>query len=210
VVFVTVTKMQLLIIIGFFAVLLVVFGASEKEKRKSNKLGEKGEEWPFVARKTLLTETEQILFWRITEACPRYVIQAQVGLSRLIDVQYRTTNRKFWFYKIAQKSVDFVICRKDTSVVVAIELDDASHDSDERRKADADKTKALETAGIKLIRWHVKEMPDVLTIRRQLAEIMVEQRKAQNGTKLRNKPENKVDHGVEPTMGVSTFRAEKY
>ena len=82
-----------------------------------------------------------------------------------------------WFGKIAQKSVDYVICKKDMTVTLAIELDDGSHKG--REQADADKSKALEDAGVTLIRWHVKGMPDVEQIKRQVAEVLMAQRQQQ-------------------------------
>ena len=42
----------------------------------------------------------------------------------------------------------------------AIELDDRSHESAERIEADIKKSRAASAAGIRLIRWNVKGLPD--------------------------------------------------
>lgn len=65
-------------------------------------------------------------------------------------------------------SLDFVVCRKDSSVVAAIELDDKSHEAESRQKADAKKDKALASAEIPIIRWKVEKMPDEETIQETL------------------------------------------
>ena len=61
-------------------------------------------------------------------------------------------------------SADFLVCNKDASVVAVIELDDASHQRHDRQVADEKKDKALKAAEIKIIRWHVKSIPDVSAI----------------------------------------------
>jgi very-short-patch-repair endonuclease len=70
-----------------------------------------------------------------------------------------------WRNKIDRKSADFVLCNKDFSVVAVVEFDDSSHGRSDRRSADADKDTALKSAGIRIIRWNTKAMPDEGTIR---------------------------------------------
>ena len=66
--------------------------------------------------------------------------------------------------RISQLSMDFLVVRADTSIVAAIEHDDGSHDRERRRIADARKTHALKSAGIPVVRWNVRQMPDVAAI----------------------------------------------
>jgi len=72
------------------------------------------------------------------------------------------------FNRVCRLSLDFVIVNPDTSIVAAIELDDASHQRDDRRRADARKTHAMKSAGIPLIRWQAKSLPDAAAIRSAL------------------------------------------
>ena len=62
-------------------------------------------------------------------------------------------------------SYDFVVCSKDATVLGAIELDDKTHESASRAETDAKKEKATHAAGIRLIRWHAKSLPDEQAIR---------------------------------------------
>ena len=96
-----------------------------------------------------------------TSCLPKYSCR---GSSRC-----RGVPRQGWFNRISQLSADFLILNPDTSVVAAIELDEASHGSPSRRDADARKTRALQSAGVKLIRWHVKSLPDEASIRAAIA-----------------------------------------
>ncbi|MFZ2449070.1 MAG: DUF2726 domain-containing protein [Methylovulum miyakonense] len=58
-------------------------------------------------------------------------------------------------------SADYVICRKDFSIIAIIELDDASHNSESRMANDLKKDQAIKDSGLKIIRWHVNNMPDI-------------------------------------------------
>jgi Protein of unknown function (DUF2726) len=75
-----------------------------------------------------------------------------------------------WNNRINRLSYDFVICDKSATVIAAIELDDKSHESERRRNTDAKKNKATIDAGLKLVRWQVKSLPDEAMIRRDIIE----------------------------------------
>lgn len=123
--------------------------------------------WPF-RKKEVMSKPEQILFFRLQEAFPHKLTLAQVGMSRAL---WSPTSWK-WFNRIKSKSFDFVICNKDSSILFVAELDDSSHKG--REKADATKEKALKDAGIPLIRWNVKNMPDVALIRETVRKRLTE------------------------------------
>ncbi len=61
-----------------------------------------------------------------------------------------------------------MVCAKDTSVIAVVDLDDSSHERSDRKIADAKKDKALIAAGVRIVRWHVKSIPDKQTIRTKL------------------------------------------
>ena len=107
--------------------------------------------WPFYPKK-LLTEPEQVLYHRLVRALPDHIVFAQVQLSRVLGVK-KGSNFREWNNRISRMSLDFAVCRKDASIVAAIELDDATHDEPKRVEADAKKDKALASAGVRLVRW---------------------------------------------------------
>jgi len=120
------------------------------------------EVWPFYAKKPL-SQPEQVLYFRLAQALPEHIVLAQVQLSRLLGVK-KGNNYQAWFNRINRMSADFVVCKKDSSIVAVIELDDATHQKEDRQAADAKKDKALASADIRVIRWQAKAIPDVTTI----------------------------------------------
>jgi very-short-patch-repair endonuclease len=122
--------------------------------------------WPFYAKK-ILTQPEQVLYFRLIEALPEHVILAQVQLSQILGVK-RGNNYQSWLNRINRMSADFVVCNKDSSIVAIIELDDSTHLRRNRQIADAKKDKALESADVRIIRWNVKSIPDISTIQNHL------------------------------------------
>ncbi|HVJ38863.1 MAG TPA: DUF2726 domain-containing protein [Stenotrophomonas sp.] len=119
--------------------------------------------WPFYAKR-VLSDAEQVLYWRLVEALPEEVVLAQVQLSRFLGVK-KGHKRMQWLNRVNQKSADFVVCKKNFAVVTVIELDDSTHLRPARRKADADKERAITAAGLTLLRWNVNKMPSVGEIR---------------------------------------------
>jgi very-short-patch-repair endonuclease len=148
------TIVLLLIVVAVIAVL-----AALKAKSQG---GGADEVWPFVAKKPL-SQPEQVLYFRLIQALPEHIVLAQVQLSRLLGIK-KGNNYQAWLNRINRMSVDFVVCNKDSSIVAVIELDDATHRKDDRQAADAKKDKALTSAGVRIVRWQAKSIPDVATI----------------------------------------------
>lgn len=125
-------------------------------------------DWPFYAKKPL-SQPEQILYFRLTNALPEYIVLAQVQLSRFLGVK-KGNNIQAWHNRINRMSADFLVCNKDSSVIAAIELDDSSHQRGSRQAADAKKDKAIGSAGIPIIRWQTNTLPDEATIKSRMTE----------------------------------------
>lgn len=143
------------IVIGFF-----------KSKSKSPE-DESKETWPFFP-KPPMSRPEQILYFRLVKVLPEQIVLAQVQLSRILGVK-KGHSFKYWYNRINRMSADFVVCNKDSRIVAVIELDDSSHEREDRKIADAKKDKALSSAGIPIIRWQAAAMPDEEVIKSVLA-----------------------------------------
>jgi len=156
------TELIFLIIISI-AVFLILAAIKGKSKSSGD------EAWPFYAKKPL-SQPEQILYFRLIQALPDHIVLAQVQLSRFLGVK-KGNNYQAWLNRINRMSADFVICSKDASIVSVIELDDASHRKENRQQADTKKNKALSSAGIKLVRWEAKTLPDIAKIQDELLSI---------------------------------------
>lgn len=123
--------------------------------------------WPFQPRR-LLSQPEQVLYHRLVAALPDRIVLAQVQASRVLAVKKGSDFHR-WNNRINRLSYDFVVCGRDATVEAVIELDDASHDAPERAEVDRRKDRATAAAGLRMIRWHVRSLPDEAMIRRELA-----------------------------------------
>lgn len=104
-----------------------------------------------------LTNPEQALYWKLKESLgEEYVVLAQVSFSRFIRTKGgdKKSNNSM-FYKARQKVADYVICKKDFSIVAIVELDDKSH----KNERDKERDSIIESAGLKIVRWNVKQIP---------------------------------------------------
>lgn len=105
---------------------------------------------------------------------PEFLIFSQVQLSRIIEPSDEAgQDRRFWFNRVCRQSVDFVLIDTDCqTVLVAIELDDWTYDSQDRQRQDAKKDKALSSAGIPIMRFHAEKMPGIDMLRVDVLEVI--------------------------------------
>lgn len=137
-------------------------------KRRAASDGSSGA-WPFYLKR-LLSSPEQVLYLRLVSALPDHMVLAQVQVSRVLGVK-KGFDFHHWNNRINRLTYDFVVCKKDATVLAAIELDDATHESKSRARTDEKKDRATEAANLKLLRWHVKALPDQDAIRAAIESI---------------------------------------
>ncbi len=130
--------------------------------------------YPYVPRRLL--SPAELKFFRTLEALiPEDLrLSLKPRLGDIIDVDYVVKEKDFkWKGRygalIWSKHLDFVIYDPVVSeVVLCIELDDKSHDTKEARERDKFKDKALEAAGIPLLRIKCKAHYDSTAIAKKL------------------------------------------
>lgn len=149
-------------------VLLVLVAAAFVILKKRESSGSGDAPWPFYAKKPL-SQPEQILYHRLVTTLPEHIVLAQVQLSRVLGVK-KGFNFQEWNNRINRMSLDFLVCLKDSTIVTAIELDDKTHEKASRVDADKKKGRALDAAGVALIRWQVSALPDEASIQKAFAK----------------------------------------
>ncbi len=129
--------------------------------------------WPFEPM-PIMTNTEVLFFNKLQNALPEYHVFVQVQLSRIITANSEeASERSFWFNRICRQSVDYVITDIDAqTTLVAIELDDWTHSSKARQKADDKKDKALASAGIAIVRFHAERIPSADMLRYEIMQVI--------------------------------------
>lgn len=130
----------------------------------------------YMDKFQLMNKSEQLLFARLKEAAPALLVFAQVSMSQLFHITNQKRNSFMQLGEIGRKSVDFLLCREDTSILIAIELNGPTHEREDQRKRDEKKQAALEEAGIPLAIFTPSEIPNVPELRKILAPHIVERR----------------------------------
>ena len=93
---------------------------------------------------------------------------AKVRLLDLVKPKKGIPKYKTYFYKVQAKHVDFVICDSHLVARCIIELDDSSHNAQDRQKRDKFVDEVLESVGYKVIHtWSIDDETE-----RQIFEIL--------------------------------------
>jgi len=103
------------------------------------KEGKRGK-YTYGRKKFLLTKPEHEFYDILMDIVgDMHRVFVQVPLRSLVDHTVARQNWKGALGHINQKSIDFVICDKESiSPIFAIELDDSSHNRADRQKRDGD------------------------------------------------------------------------
>ena len=101
----------------------------------------------------VLSKGELVFYNTLKPVCDKYgyIVCPKVGLKDFIIVTKKRDYIK-WFRKISQKHVDFLICDKKLRPVLAIELDDKSHELKKAKKNDEFKNELYKHINLPLIR----------------------------------------------------------
>ena len=146
--------MENYIILGLIVLTIVLFKlvlSSASTKRKVYK----DNVYSYTAKSLMMTRTESEFFSKLDRVVnERYHVFPQVHLSALLEHKVKGQDWKFAFRHINGKSVDFVLCDKETlRPTYAIELDDLTHEQSDRRKRDAEVERIFEEANLPLVRF---------------------------------------------------------
>jgi hypothetical protein len=119
----------------------------------------------------LLTPMEMRFYRLLTKAVGReLLIFVKVRIGDLMDAHpgMDRIKRRTAFNKIACKHIDFVICDKELKILLGIELDDKSHEREDRKVRDKFVNAAFKSAGINLLRISGKHYYNIDVIKQQI------------------------------------------
>jgi len=150
-----------LVVVAIILLKLVVSNASTKRKVFKDNV------YSYTAKSLMMTRIESEFFTKLDQAVSeRYFVFPQVHLSALLDHRVKGQDWKFAFRHINGKSVDFVLCDKETlRPTYAIELDDLTHEQSDRRKRDAEVERIFKEANIPLVRFKNKDTSETEIIK---------------------------------------------
>ncbi|MFZ2125535.1 MAG: DUF2726 domain-containing protein [Candidatus Saccharimonadales bacterium] len=112
--------------------------------------------YKYQVKQYFMTKSENDFFRMLNNiASDRYFIFPQVHLSAILDEKIKGQNWKAAFKHINGKSVDYVLCDKQTlKPVYAVELDDYTHTYKNRQERDQEVERIFQSASIPLVRFN--------------------------------------------------------
>lgn len=116
----------------------------------------------------VLTPTELIYYKSLRQELIDYNVEVhyKIRLADIFQVKYHNQYYNTNFYRIMAKHVDFLIVKPDTAKpLIAIELDDASHEAESSFKNDNFKNIIFNASDILLLRVKVKSQYDFTEIK---------------------------------------------
>lgn len=122
----------------------------------------KADPLPYSAKKYFFSAAERSFYEVLRRLSPDHTVFAKVRLADLVHVAKGAGNWQSHFNRINRKHLDFVLCNRDLAPVVAIELDDSSHDEEDRKARDEFVDQVLAAAGLPIAHIRAKRtyVPD--------------------------------------------------
>lgn len=162
--------MGIYVLIAVGVVVLIVLAALVKVLEQSKAKGSEGASagpLPYHAKDYLFTQAERRFLDALDEAVGgNHRVFAKVRLADLVFMPKGTDGRQGHQNKVNMKHIDFVVCeRRAMKPVVAVELDDSSHQREDRVRRDDFVNRALEAAGLPLVRVRAAASYDPAQIR---------------------------------------------
>src|ERR1700730_15954511 len=123
---------------------------------------------PYFRRKFILSRAEKYFYGILRRVVDPHTVLAKVRLADLVEADERHRLWRSNFNRIQSKHIDFVICDAALCPIIAVELDDSSHQRADRRARDGDVDRILEIASLPILRVSVQQAYDAKELERQL------------------------------------------
>lgn len=130
---------------------------------------------PYYRRPSLLTPAERQFYLRLYQAIGNEVlICPKVRLADVVDVRGDAIEWQASWNRIVAKHVDFLlVTADDQQPLLAIELDDGSHDRPDRKARDEWLDRALYAVGLPVLRIRVRRDYDPAALRREVEQKLI-------------------------------------
>ena len=148
----------LIFIVIVAAIILLVIKARQGTDDNTNLLKVPAKkEYSYTKKSCAMTPSELSFYKTLHEAVNGCVIIPQAHISMFLDHRVKGQNWKAAFSRINGKSVDFLICTNDMKPLIAIELDDSTHDQPDRKNRDEFVNSIIVSANMPLLRFKTDE-----------------------------------------------------
>lgn len=123
---------------------------------------------PFFRRNYLLTVPEKRFYNVLRQVVAPHSVHPKIRLADLVEADKRHRLCQANFRRICSKHIDFVVCDAALSPIIAVELDDSSHQRSDRIARDRDVNRILEIASLPILRVPARRSYDGADIKKQL------------------------------------------
>jgi hypothetical protein len=135
-------------------VIIAILGMIGTKTSKQNAFSKsKTGEYTYAKKERIITQHELAFYQALHEAVSGCIIIPQAHLSMFLNHKIHGQNWSRAFSRINGKSVDFLICTNDMRPLLAIELDDTTHNRPDRQQRDAFVNTIITAAHIPLLRF---------------------------------------------------------
>lgn len=143
------------ILIILLIIILIIQTISNLLKPKRKEESEKKPNYQYSSKQYLLTPNENNFYKSLLPIATQkgFIICPKVRLADLLEPR-KGQNWMAAFSRIKSKHVDFLLCKGPLIPILAIELDDKSHEKDDRKERDAFVDQAYKSANFPIL--HVK------------------------------------------------------
>ena len=114
-------------------------------------------EYLYIKKSCVMTPNELSFYKTLHEAVNGCVIIPQAHISMFLDHRIKGQNWKAAFSRINGKSIDFLICTNDMKPLIAIELDDSTHNQPDRKTRDDFVNSIMTNTNMPLLRFKTGE-----------------------------------------------------
>ena len=118
------------------------------------RIGGGSRDYPYRKKPSIMSRNEQAFYRALLRAAnEQYDVFGMVRIADLLEVETGTAKRQSWQNRINCKHIDFVLCDQDSQEpILAIEVDDRSHQRRDRQERDYFVDRAFEAADLPLLR----------------------------------------------------------
>jgi len=124
---------------------------------------------PYSKRKYFFSAAERSFYEILRRLVPGHTVFAKVRLADVVCVSNNASSWQSHFNRIDRKHLDFILCDSDLAPVMAIELDDRSHDDEDRKLRDRFVDQVMASVSLPIVRIRAKRAYNLEEVRRVLA-----------------------------------------
>ena len=124
----------------------------------------------YQRKQWFMTKNEHDVFDAIQAAAGNeYYLFPQVKLDKIFDWKSNGKDSVYAMRHINQKSVDFLLCDKTyINPRLAIELDDSTHEREDRRERDSQVDRIFNSANFPLLRIHYSDIANQIELKEKI------------------------------------------